>query len=116
MSGAKRPGPSREQLRELKTLRAYELATAKSVKGVEMSDCFRSDHPTIEERRLLEDIKTAMGIVADQHDEIISLRAKLSHAYDIGHFSTCTKCGMPMRPGCICEACGWDRTEERGDE
>lgn len=30
----RRPGPTKEQLGELKTLRAYELATAKSVKGV----------------------------------------------------------------------------------
>jgi RNA polymerase-binding transcription factor DksA len=42
--------------------------------------------------------------------EIERLRAKLHHAYDIGHFSICKKCGMPMCLGCICEACGWNRT------
>ena len=47
----------------------------------------------------------------DLRAELDDAKKWMRHAADIGHFSNCRKCGMPMRPGCICEACGWDRTE-----
>ena len=48
--------------------------------------------------------------------ENATLREKLHHACGIGHFDPCRKCEMPMRPGCICEACGWDRSEIEGED
>jgi hypothetical protein len=51
MSDARRPGPTREQLSELKTLRAYELATEKLVtprRSAEMSDAVRRFDPKME--------------------------------------------------------------------
>jgi ribosomal protein L32 len=64
--------------------------------------------------------------ICERDKEIESLRAEVEwlreryqHACSICFLSPCHKCGMPMRPGGICEACGRDRTddgEERGDE